>query len=806
MDDRYDTYCAVDPMFYDSLTNTTASTRQYAVADRPAPGGWDRALADDWVVYGPRDDDLPLQGWKVHVSACLDNAERILTTVWQYCVPRGIGFKFLRGPQMLLMRNAKYAARGSSGKFVTVYPHGEAELERVCAQLGALLAGEPGPYVLSDLRYGDGPVYVRYGSFAARYCLSGDGQVVPAIADPDGNLVPDQRGPVFTVPPWIELPGFLAGHLAARNATTTAEVPYRVERVMHFSNGGGLYAARDTRTGAAVVLKEARPYAGLDGTGVDAVTRLHRERDMLRALAGLPWVPRVHDAFPLGEHEFLALEYVEGTPLNRELVARYPLTDPAAGAVERAAYTTWARHVYGQVERAIADIHARGIVYGDLHLFNVLVRPDERVVLVDFEVAAPVSQPGRPALRNQGFAAPRDRTGFAVDEYALACLKLALFLPLTSMLRLVPAKAAHLAEVVAANFPVPRDFLADAVRVITGRDTVPAGPQPIDLDAERWPALRGKVAGAILHSASPLRTDRLFPGDIEQFHSGGLSLGYGAAGVLWALWAAGAGRYPEHERWLLRRALNPVSGTRCGFYDGLHGVAYALHCLGYRQEALDVLDICLGEPWYDLGIDLASGLAGVGLNLSWFAAATGEPVLAAAAGRAADLVAGALLDPADPDAPSDVDVTPLVSGGQSPYAGLTRGGAGPALLFLRRFELTGDPGLLDHAATALRRDLRRCQLREDGALEVNEGWRTMPYLAHGSTGIGLALDQYLAYRPDEELGRAAAAIRRAAASPFYAQSGLFAGRAGIIAYLASRLRWQPGAAAADRTELAAQVR
>ncbi|WP_253289629.1 lanthionine synthetase C family protein [Verrucosispora sioxanthis] len=61
----------------------------------------------------------------------------------------------------------------------------------------------------------------------------------------------------------------------------------------------------------------------------------------------------------------------------------------------------------------------------------------------------------------------------------------------------------------------------------------------------------------------------------------------------------------------------------------------------------------------------------------------------------------------------------------------------------------------------------------------------MPYLGQGSVGIGLVLDQYLRHRDDEQFAEASAGVRRAARSPFYAQSGLFAGRAGIIAYLAA---------------------
>ena len=60
--------------------------------------------------------DLPLQGWKIHAAACMDNAPRILDAVWDYCVPRGINFKFLRSPSALVSRVSKYAPRGYSGK------------------------------------------------------------------------------------------------------------------------------------------------------------------------------------------------------------------------------------------------------------------------------------------------------------------------------------------------------------------------------------------------------------------------------------------------------------------------------------------------------------------------------------------------------------------------------------------------------------------------------------------------------------------------------------------------------------------
>jgi hypothetical protein len=85
-------------------------------------------------------------------------------------------------------------------------------------------------------------------------------------------------------------------------------------------------------------------------------------------------------------------------------------------------------------------------------------------------------------------------------------------------------------------------------------------------------------------------------------------------------------------------------------------------------------------------------------------------------------------------------------------------------------------------------------------MEVNEGWRTMPYLADGSVGVGLVLDHYLTHRQDDQFTQATAAIRRAAESPFYVEPGLFHGRAGMILYLSRSC--PTGTAARDDTVLA----
>jgi len=795
MDERFGAFIMADPLFFDVLhAKHTGETSDWT-PDRPVPDGWEIREQDDWLVLDNGEQSGPLQGWKIHISACLDNGYRVLEKVWDYCVPRNITFKYLRSRHALLARVGKYAPRGYSGKFVTIYPADDAQCELILRELNEILDGEPGPYILSDLRYGNGPLYVRYGAFRNRSIVSAAGEIIGAIEDETGTLVADRRGPVFHVPSWVTLPEFLVPHWEARNAQTVAELPYKITRALHFSNGGGIYVGTDTETGAEVVLKEGRPHAGIDANGLDAVQRVDHEGATLRALAGIPGIPEVYGLHTVGGHRFLAMEFVDGRPLNREIAQRCPLIRLDAGPEDFADYTRWALHVFEQVETIIHGIHEHGYVYGDLHLFNVMVREDEAVRLLDFEVAAPVGEMVRPGLGNQGFTAPRGVTGFGLDDYALACLRLALFLPMTSLLWLSRGKAVHYAEIIKEHFPtVPDEFLQKALDAIVPADARPAPAVRIEPDSLAWPQLRGQLTKAIVASATPERDDRLFPGDFRQFTpGGGINLVHGAAGVLYALSVTGAGRYPQFEEWLLAKARRPERGTPPGLYDGLHGVAYALDHLGYAQEAVDLLDMALRENWRTLGNELYSGLAGIGLNLLHFADRTGEPGLRQGGLNAADMVAQRL---------GDVDSVPEISGGtERPQAGLMKGSSGVALLLIRAYDETGDSAYLDQAAVALRQDLRRCVTRTDGVLEVNEGWRTMPYLDVGSVGIGLVLDEYLRRRDDDEFRTASAGALLAAKSTLYILPGLFPGRAGILYYLAAR-----SAAPASDPLVAKQVR
>ncbi|EFL37881.1 membrane translocator [Streptomyces griseoflavus Tu4000] len=248
--------------------------------------------------------------------------------------------------------------------------------------------------------------------------------------------------------------------------------------------------------------------------------------------------------------------------------------------------------------------------------------------------------------------------------------------------------------------------------------------------------------------------------------------------MLYALAASGAGRDEDGEQWLLERTKQPPSGTPLGFHDGLAGIAWTLEHLGHRDRALDLAELLLDQPFDHLAPDLHSGTAGLGLALDSLAAATGETALRAAALRCAELTARSVQAGDGSTGPG--------------RAGLLYGAAGRALLFLRLYERDRDPALLDLARDALRQDLARCVRGAGGALQVDEGWRTMPYLGAGSVGIGMVLDDYLAHREDERFARAQGEIVAAAQAMFYAQPGLYRGVSGMVLHLARTTAGVPG--------------
>ncbi len=146
---------------------------------------------------------------------------------------------------------------------------------------------------------------------------------------------------------------------------------------------GAVYRARDTQLERIVALKVVGERFLADET---ARARLLREARTASAL-NHPNICTIHEVGEAEGETFIAMEFVEGRPLNA-LVRDQGL--PVETAVR-----------YGtQIADALAHAHERGVVHRDLKSANVVITPEGRVKVLDFGLAKRLPQGAAEATRS----------------------------------------------------------------------------------------------------------------------------------------------------------------------------------------------------------------------------------------------------------------------------------------------------------------------------------------------------------------------------------------------------------------------
>ncbi|MCM2391894.1 lanthionine synthetase C family protein [Streptomyces albipurpureus] len=777
----YERFALADADVYEAPQRIADTSARLPAADRPPPPGWDRDETGWWVTWRPGSQAAPdTPGWRIVVSGIPTGAARAVEIVAGHCVDRRYPFAFPRSATAVRMLNADHGSgtdRAEAGTVAVIAPPDEAALADSLRELAVLLDALPGPRILSGLPYGHGPLHIRHGAL---------------VTDPRTPLRPS-----FTLPDGVTPP--VRVH-APPVSTAPDGFPYAVEAALRLTPGGGVYRAVHQPDGTPVVLREARPYAGIDRHGQDAVTRLRHRTDALARLAGLDCVPQIVDTGSYGGHVFLATRHLTGAPLLHAATSACPLTSETRAREEAPGYADWAVDILDRVAAALDAVLARGLLPPVLHPRHILLRPDGGIALtgpffteresVRWMMAGHRSEAGHaerafrgpapdvcPDAEAEQFTVPAHLRGAHAARYLLAALRLWLFLPVPH--HRCPGRLRTLADAVQRHYPLPQppDYEPLLPPAVGPPAREPARDPAAELfagDPPDWPALRDALVHGIHTTATPDRPDRLFPSTpTGPDDIGGPSFGHGAAGVLYALHRSGARIPREYTDWLTEAAERSAP-SQAGFYDGVHGIAYTLDLIGRRDAALELLDRCHWATDRALGPDLERGEAGIALTLLHFARATGEQTLLdEALERARRLVA--LIDRGP---------LPTLPGHHPPH-GLLHGPAGIALLLLRLYEHLGDTGLLTAARRALDLDLARCRTLADHTVMLDDGARGLPYLQGGSAGAGLVLHQLLRHRPDPRAAALLDGIRRTCAPVHVHNSGLLRGRAGVIATLAA---------------------
>ncbi|MSS44623.1 lantipeptide synthetase [Cutibacterium sp. WCA-380-WT-3A] len=483
-----------------------------------------------------------------------------------------------------------------------------------------------------------------------------------------------------------------------------------------------------------VVIKEARHLCGLDADGIDAPARLRHEFQVLQRLAPHRVAPQPIDLLETPEGTFLVMGFLEGMTLYQEMARFHPLSGHGSSRMSHAEFSRWRQDTMESLKDLIQILSECGIVHGDLHPAN-LIHVGNDLFATDFESSSIDGVSVSTGLTALPFRSDKD----ACDLEAVAHIHALLLDPTSGP--------------VLTRRPELRSFVT---RAALEDITMTAPPAP-----DMMPHLEHlctELADGIRASATPSRTDRLFPSDPYLFQHPGAELGlmHGAAGVLAALSATGHEIDPDHVSWLTNR-LSSQPILLPGLADGVEGIALGLSMCGEGDLSAQLLDrtgVLDSSSQTPIDPSLGTGLAGRAAALQTLSRRLSSDRLAQAASTLWERLATVIRD-ADGPLPN----------------GLFTGWEGVGLAVLS----SPLPDRHHLANIALELALSTT-VTIDGALISEAGGVQWPYLGQGPIACGPLA---------EALGDAGtvASVARTCRSPLTESSGLLLGRSGLLVVL-----------------------
>lgn len=508
-------YAVADREFYAPLETATSDDDRFLPPD--VPDGWRSVESGIWTNwFRPGLLTGVEEGWKVHVSARPDRLCHVLNTAAAVCFEQDVPFKHLTSRLFYWWTHHKYAPRQQSGKFIAAYPRDVEASRALMERLREALAGEDGPFILTDRRYRDSKtVHYRYGGYTPRFRISPEGTRSSLVRDGNGALIKDRRGPSFHLPAGVTDP---FREPARGGAVKPSELSrFEIEKAVRHTNAGGAYLAREIATGLRVFIKEGRSHTGLRDDDATATEQLREEWETLTALHALApgLAPEPITYFRIWEHEFLVTEFIDGDPLWKWLATDYPMLWSHSTPEDFARYYARCERILAAIERELDRLHALGYLFVDISAGNVLIADDDTVRLIDFGLAykmgTPFKRGGTP-----GFAPPEKLVGDdngIYDEYGLSALAQLLVGPLHLSVQRNNDVLTHLHYDLTEKAPVPATLWRRVTRFHPPSET-PLLPDPEQVAADpigHLSTLRDRIGDALIAMVDTTHPDRVFP-------------------------------------------------------------------------------------------------------------------------------------------------------------------------------------------------------------------------------------------------------------------------------------------------------
>lgn len=320
-----------------------------------------------------KQQNLPMQGFKIHVSATFMNADKIFDAAIPYLLKSQTAFKVVLPSQLLRLLNEDRFGYSQVGKFITVYPHSIAHFVKLVHEIDNLLQDFEAPAVPSDIRFHDTSiVYYRYGVIT-----NPDNE----LRLPSGETIKDERDPNTPIPKWIRDP--IQQYKPLYPATISKKLlcnRYIILKILRQRAKGIVAIALDLENVSlaspkVIILKEARALGALGEQGIDAISRLEKEFTLMQKIAPLNICPTPIKFIKNKDRAFLSMEFLENESLGSIILEKKSI--PQATLIRLCI----------KIGEKLSKLHARSIYVADISPTNILIGTSGEVLFVDFEYA-----------------------------------------------------------------------------------------------------------------------------------------------------------------------------------------------------------------------------------------------------------------------------------------------------------------------------------------------------------------------------------------------------------------------------------
>jgi eukaryotic-like serine/threonine-protein kinase len=165
---------------------------------------------------------------------------------------------------------------------------------------------------------------------------------------------------------------------------------YRRVRQVASGTRAEIFLAERIATRSLVALKVVRD-AHEHAESSDSFLRFLQEYEIAQRISH-PGIVRLFDLGISDEHAWLVMEYFPRGDLRRRMKSQVA--------------PRWAVRVAAQIARALAALHAEGVVHRDLKPGNVMLREDGSIALIDFGMSKDGAQSGDLTERGLIFGTP----------------------------------------------------------------------------------------------------------------------------------------------------------------------------------------------------------------------------------------------------------------------------------------------------------------------------------------------------------------------------------------------------------------